>query len=190
MKQSIGLFFGSFNPVHIGHMIVAQYIQQNTNLDEVWFIVSPQNPFKNKRTLLAERERFYMVQQAIGDTQGLRASDVEFYLNKPSYTVLTLAHLREKYPDHEFHLIMGSDNRKGLKKWRNGEYIEEHFPIFVYPRGNDQDENYPNTTWVDAPRMELSASLIRNSIAEGKDVSYMLPHQVWKYVDHNNLYRK
>lgn len=189
MKR-IGLFFGSFNPIHIGHLIIAQYIQQNTSLDEVWMVVSPHNPFKKKRNLLDERSRLHLVQLAVEDIEGLQASDVEFYLEKPSYTVVTLAHLREKYPDQEFHLIMGSDNRENLHRWRNGDYIEEHFPIIVYPRPNHpKEKDHPNTLWIDAPLMELSSTYIRHSIKEGRNASFMLDAKVWKYIDHNNLYK-
>lgn len=188
--KKIGLFFGSFNPVHIGHMIIAQAIQQEAQLEEVWLVVSPQNPFKEKKNLLPERERFHMVQMAIGETPGLRASDVEFYLPRPSYTVLTLAHLSEKHPEDAFHLIMGADNRENLHRWRNGDYIEAHFPILVYPRGNDPVREFPNTTWVNAPRMEISSTHIRQALKERHDVRYLLPPGVWEYVTHNNLYRK
>jgi nicotinate-nucleotide adenylyltransferase len=187
--KKIGLFFGSFNPVHTGHMVIAQHIQQHFPLDEVWLVVSPQNPFKEKKNLLPERTRWNMVDLAIGEAIGLRASDVEFALQRPSYTVATLAHLKEKHPEHLFHLIMGSDNRKNLHKWRNGDYIETHFPIIVYPRGTDVAQPMTNTHWVDAPRMEISSSHIRQELKAGKEVRYLLPEKVWEFLTESDLYR-
>jgi len=186
----IGLFFGSFNPVHIGHLVIAQYIQQFSELDEVWMVVSPQNPFKKSNSLLPERQRFNLVQEAIEQIDGLRASDVEFGLPKPSYTVLTLTHLKELYPNNQFELIMGADNRNNLAKWRNGDYIIKNYPIWVYPRkGEVQSEVPPGTHWVDAPIMELSSSFIRNAILHKKDVRFMLHPSTWEYIEHNNFFR-
>jgi nicotinate-nucleotide adenylyltransferase len=186
----IGLFFGSFNPVHIGHLIIAQYIQQYSDLDEVWMVVSPQNPFKQSKSLLPERQRFYMVQQAVEDIPGVKASDIEFGLAKPNYTILTLTHLKSLYPDDQFELIMGADNRNTLSKWRSGDYIIEHYPIWVYPRkGEERSELPPGTQWVEAPIMELSSTFIRKAIRSKKDIRFMLHPKTWEYIEHNNFFR-
>lgn len=194
MKQlKTGLYFGSFNPIHNGHMAIANYMREFTGLDEVWFIVSPQNPFKNKQSLLSEYHRFEMVELAINDTAGYRASNIEFHLPKPSYTVDTLAYLFDKYPDREFVLIMGSDNLKNFHKWKNFNEILRYHHIFVYPRPNIPDTpllQNPRIHLTDAPLMEISSSFIRTAIKEGKDVRFYLPHRVWNFIEEMHFYQK
>lgn len=187
-----GLYFGTFNPVHIGHMIIAQYMLAYSDLDEVWFVVTPHNPFKTKSTLLDDRQRLHMVHLAIGDNFKLRASDIEFGLEQPSYTINTLHHLRQKYPDKHFSLIMGQDNLAGFHKWKDFEKILEKCDLYVYPRpgaGPSQFDEYPEVHHVDAPLMELSSTQIREAVKAGKDVSYMLPPSVWEYIGQCGFYK-
>jgi nicotinate-nucleotide adenylyltransferase len=192
-----GLFFGSFNPVHIGHMAIASYIAEYTPLEEIWFIVSPHNPLKTKESLLGERDRFYMTQLAIGDDRRFRASDIEFTLPRPSYTIDTLAHLKEKYPSRRFTLIMGEDNLATLHKWKNAELLVRHHPIIVYPRLNPGRKNNrrlqeilaaASVKEIQAPIMEISGTFIRSAISEGKDVSWFVPAPVWKYIREMHFY--
>ena len=193
MLRKIGLFFGSFNPIHVGHLIIANSMLMNSEMDEVWFVVSPQNPLKERGTLLADYHRLAMVRRAVEDNYKLRACDAELHLPIPSYTVLTLAHLGEKYRDKEFCLIMGSDNLNGFDRWRNYEYILEHYKIFVYPRpGYDGGKfaNHPNVTIVDVPMMDISSSYIRSQIQQGHDVRYMLTEPVYKYLTEMHFYEK
>ncbi len=188
--MKIGLFFGSFNPIHIGHLILAEFIHHHTELQEIWFVVSPQNPFKKSASLLAERQRLYMVQEAISECAFFKAIDIEFSLPKPNYTIVTLGHLKEKYPNHEFSLIMGADNRNNLHKWRSGDFIAENFRIFVYPRlGSNLIETNTNTFWVNAPIIELSSSGIRHDIANGRNPRFMLHYKTWQYIEHNGFYK-
>jgi nicotinate-nucleotide adenylyltransferase len=200
-QKKIGLFFGTFNPIHVGHLIIANYIVHSTELDEVWFVVTPHNPHKVKANLLADHHRLAMVREAIDNNPKLRASDIEFNLPQPNYTIDTLAHLREKYPNNSFALIMGEDNLRTLHKWKNHEQILEHHPILVYPRvltiqetgsktENEIILNHPKIIKCDAPLMNLSATFIRNSIESGMDVKYMLTENVYKYVDEMNFYKK
>lgn len=191
--MKIGLYFGSFNPVHIGHMAIAGYMTEFTDLQQVWLVVSPHNPLKPAGSLLQDYHRFHLVELAIGDYRRLRASKVEFDLPRPSYTVVTLAYLGEKYPEHEFSLIMGSDNLESLRKWKDFELILEQHDIYVYPRpGHEGGEfrSHPRVKWTEAPQMEVSSSFIRKSLREGKDVRFLLPESVWNYVDEMNFYRK
>ena len=191
-----GLFFGSFNPVHIGHMIIANHILQNGGIDEVWFVVSPQNPFKERENLLPERQRYEMVRLAINDRPGFRVSDIEFQMPRPSYTSDTLAWLREKHPDHTFSLIMGEDSLRTLHKWKNaGEMVKVH-SIIVYPRqeGRQRDLSVPmleqaRVHFCDAPVMGISSSYVRRMIANGQSPQYVLPGAVFRYVDEMNFYR-
>jgi nicotinate-nucleotide adenylyltransferase len=195
----IGLYFGSFNPVHIGHIAIAGYMTEFENLQQVWFVVSPQNPLKKKDTLLADYQRLYMVQLAIGDNDRLRASDIEFKLAIPSYTIDTLAFLNEKYPDHQFYLVMGEDNLYTLHKWKNIQELIKRYPILYYPR---PDSVRPNSAALDqilqnadihrseAPLMEISGTFIRNGIRHGKDMSYYVPPAVWKYISEMHFYEK
>ena len=194
-----GLFFGSFNPVHIGHMAIANYITEYSPLKEVWFIVSPHNPLKVKESLLSERDRFYMTQLAIGDDPRFRASDIEFTLPRPSYTVDTLAHLTEKYPSRRFTLIMGEDNLTTLHKWKNAEMLVRQYPVVVYPRLNPGRKSSKrlqeilaraSIREIDAPVMEISGTFIRTAIREGKDVSWFVPAPVWKYIREMHFYEQ
>ena len=193
--KKVGLFFGSFNPIHIGHLILANYILENSDMAELWFVVSPQNPFKDKKTLLNDHNRLDMVQLSVKNYPKMRASNVEFSLPKPSYTIDTLTYLKEKYPDHSFALIMGEDNLKGLPKWKNAEILIENHQIIVYPRifeGEKQDNEYlkhDNISMVNAPIIELSATEIRNMIKNGKNVRPMLPPEVYEYLDGSNFYK-
>lgn len=191
--MKIGLYFGSFNPVHCGHMVIAQYIAEFSALDQVWLVVSPHNPLKPAGTLLQDYHRFHLVELAIGSYRKLKASKIEFELPKPSYTVVTLAYLQEKFPTHTFSLIMGADNIEGLHKWKNYELILENHNIYVYPRplhDGGEFKNHPRVKWIDAPLMEISSSFIRKSIKEGKDVSFMMPEPVAQYIEEMNFYRK
>jgi nicotinate-nucleotide adenylyltransferase len=203
MKR-VGLFFGTFNPVHVGHMIIANHMAQYTPLDEVWLVVTPHNPHKDKSGLLADHHRLALVRIAVEDNPRLRASDVEFHLPQPSYTVHTLAHLSEVYPQVEFALIMGEDNLRSLHKWKNYELILERHKTYVYPRALTEQErdllkphrmpaftaHHPNLVRVEAPVMKLSASFVRQAIADKKDVRYLLTEPVYRYLDEMNFYRK
>lgn len=194
MNKKTGLFFGSFNPIHVGHLILAQNILNEQNLDEIWFVVSPQNPFKSKSTLLSEHHRLSMVREAIKDNPKFRASDIEFKLPQPSYTIHTLLHLEEKYPGKSFYLIMGSDNVEGLHKWKNYEQIVNHYKILVYPRPGSKQvteiQSNPNIIFTHAPVMEISSSFIREEIKKGNDVRYMLTEPVYQYIQEMHFYKK
>lgn len=193
--KKVGLFFGSFNPIHIGHLILANYILENSDMAELWFVVSPQNPFKDKKSLLSDHNRLDMVQLAVKNYPKMRVSNVEFSLPKPSYTIDTLTYLKEKYPDHSFALIMGEDNLKGLPKWKNSDKLIENYQIIVYPRlfaGEKQENEYlkhENISIVNAPIIELSATEIRNMIKNEKNVRPMLPPEVFEYLDGSNFYK-
>lgn len=193
--KKIGLFFGSFNPIHIGHLILANYILENSDMDELWFVVSPQNPFKDKKSLLTDHNRLDMVQLAVKNYPKMRASNVEFSLPKPSYTIDTLTYLKEKYPNYSFALIMGEDNLDSLPKWKNSEKLMSEYQIIVYPRtfeGEKKDSEYlqhENISMVNAPIIELSATEIRNMIKEGKNVRPMLPPEVFEYLDGSSFYK-
>lgn len=193
--MKIGLYFGTFNPVHIGHLAIANHIAEFSELDQIWLVVTPHNPLKKKSTLLDDHHRLQMVHLATEDYPKLKPSDVEFKLPQPNYTVNTLAHLQEKFPQHEFSLIMGEDNLNSLHKWKNYEYILQHHKIFVYPRVNNEiiDEAIASNTSiqrVDAPIMEISSTFIRNCVKEGKNIRPLLPEKVWGYLEHNLFYRK
>ncbi len=192
-NKKTGLFFGSFNPIHVGHLIIANHMVQNSDLDEIWFVISPQSPFKKKASLLADYHRYALVNYAVEDNNKLWASNIEFKLPQPSYTTHTLAFLEEKYPMKKFALIMGEDNIIHIDKWKNGEYIIENYPIYVYPRPNTPHSKYHdhhNVTIIeDVPRMEVSSTFIRKSIKEGKDVRYLLPNKAWEYVEEMNFYK-
>ncbi|NLA25570.1 MAG: nicotinate-nucleotide adenylyltransferase, partial [Bacteroidales bacterium] len=186
-----GLFFGSFNPVHIGHMAIANYFVEFAKLEELWFVVSPQNPLKEKSGLLPERQRLYMLELAIGKDYRLKTCDIEFSLPKPSYTVNTLTYLREKYPNRNFAIIMGSDNLASFHKWKNYKEIIKHHEILVYPRPSftpETIENSYNAIWVNAPLMEIAASDLRKAIANGHDMKYFFPEKVWEYIDSMNFF--
>lgn len=190
--MKIGLYFGSFNPVHNGHLIIAGYMTEYSDLDQVWFIVSPHNPLKLKHTLLQDYHRLSMVKIGIGDNRKLKASDIEFKLTKPSYTINTLAYLFEKFPDKKFVLIMGSDNLDSFPKWKNYEQILEQVELYVYPRKDAPTSeliNHPKVKLIEAPLMEISSSFIRESIKNKKDVRYMVPEKVWDFIEEMNFYK-
>ena len=191
--MKIGLFFGTFNPIHVGHLVIANHIVEYSDLDQVWFVVTPQSPFKTKISMLDNRQRFEMVYRATKDYQNLRPCDIEFHLPQPNYTVDTLTYLHEKYPEHTFALIMGEDNLQGFHKWKNYEVILDNHDIYVYPRQIEQPinspfQNHKRIKKVDAPIMELSSTFIRKSRKEGKNVKAMLPDAVWEYLDEMNFY--
>lgn len=194
--MNVGLYFGTFNPIHIGHLIIANHMVEYSDLDEVWFVVTPHNPFKEKKTLLDNHHRLAMVQLAIEDFPKLKASDIEFKLPQPSYTVNTLAYISEKYPQKNFSLIMGADNLTSFHKWKNYKTILENYTIYVYPRIRKEvveNENLmfdTNIQKVDAPIIELSATAIRKAIKNKKNVLPLLPNKVWKYIDEMNFYKK
>ena len=190
--MKVGLFFGSYNPIHMGHLAIANYFIEYTNLDKLWFVISPQSPFKTKQTLLSETQRYNMVYTAIEDDSRFKACNIEFHLPKPSYTVDTLTYLAEKYPEHEFSIIMGADNIINFHKWKNYKIIAKNHEIYVYKRpGIDLSlyESSDRVHIVNAPQIEVSASFIRKAIAEKKDVRYFLHKDVWKYIDEMNLYK-
>lgn len=190
-NKKIGLFFGSFNPIHIGHLIIANYMANFTELDEVWFVVSPQNPFKEKKSLGNMYDRLEMVNLAIEGLEKLRASDIEFNLPQPSYTIDTLVYLREKYPNKDFVLIMGEDNLAGLLKWKNADIILRDYRIIVYPRpGYDGGDlkNHPSVTMTDTPVMELSSTFVRKAIKENKNIKFFTPDKVIEFIDKKGLY--
>jgi nicotinate-nucleotide adenylyltransferase len=195
----IGLYFGSFNPVHIGHMAIAGYMTEFDGLDQVWFVVSPHNPLKKKETLLDDHHRLHMVRLAIGDNDKLKASDIELKLPIPSYTIDTLTYLGEKYSNNEFCLVMGHDNLITLHKWKNAHELVRKYSIYVYPR---PDTEKPSSQLlnqillaadiheVNAPLMDISGTFIRQGIKDGKDMSYFLPQPVWKYIKEMHFYEK
>lgn len=193
--MKIGLYFGTFNPIHVGHMIIANHMAEYSDLDQVWMVVTPHNPHKQKHTLLDDYQRLHMVTLATEDFIKIKPSDIEFKLPQPNYTVNTLAHLEEKYPQHEFALIMGEDNLNSLQKWKNHEVILENHHIYVYPRLNsgdmdDQFVNHSKIHRVGAPVIEISSTFIRESIKNKKNVAPMLPQKVWEYIDGSAFYRK
>lgn len=192
--MKIGLYFGTFNPIHAGHLIIANHLVEFSELDEVWMVVTPHNPFKKKATLLDNHQRFEMVYQATEDYPKIKPSDIEFNLSQPSYTVNTLVYIQEKYPEHEFSLIMGEDNLQTLHKWKNYELLIANHDIYVYPRvfENKKSENvsYDRVHFIDAPIVEISSTHIRKSIKNNKNVQPLLPNKVWKYIDEMNFYKK
>lgn len=191
--MNIGLFFGSFNPIHIGHLIIANYIIENSSLDKIWFVISPQNPFKEKKTLLGDHHRLEMVNLAIQKYPKFKASNVEFNLPKPSYTIDTLVVLKEKYPDHNFVLLMGQDNLLSFHKWKNYEQIIKYYKLLIYPRITRESQKpilrHPNIEKVSAPIIEISSTMIRKMIKENKNVYPMLSPEVFNYIDGSNLYK-
>lgn len=192
--MNIGLYFGTFNPIHVGHLTIANHLAEHSDLDQVWFVVTPQSPFKKKSTLLDNHQRLEMVYRATKDYDKLRPSDIEFGLKQPNYTIDTLTYLHEKFPDYEFSLIMGEDNLKSFHRWKNHELILKHHSIYVYPRLSQgkietQFNNHPKILNVSAPIMELSSTFIRKEIAAGKNIRPMLPENVWQYIDEMNFYK-
>jgi nicotinate-nucleotide adenylyltransferase len=195
----VGLYFGSFNPVHIGHLAIAGYMTEFAGLDQVWLVVSPHNPLKKKETPLADHHRFYMTQLAIGDNDKIKASDIEFRLPLPSFTIDTLTYLEEKYPNNEFCLVMGEDNLCTLHKWKNAGELVKKYPIYVYPRYNtpkpqslllDQLLSNAEIHIEKAPLMEISGTFIRKGIKDGRDMSYFLSPSVWNYIREMHFYEK
>jgi nicotinate-nucleotide adenylyltransferase len=187
-----GLFFGSFNPVHNGHLMIASYMAEYTDLEEVWFVVSPHNPLKEKSTLLADHHRLAMVNLAIEDDTRFKSSNIEFKLPKPSYTIDTLTYLGEKYPKREFILIAGTDILPSFHKWKNYEELLKQYRFYIYPRpdaGKSRFDGHPSLTYVDAPLITLSSSFIRQGIKEGRDMQHFLPGKVWKYIREMNFYK-
>lgn len=194
MNKKVGLFFGSFNPIHVGHLIIGNHMVEFSDLEEVWFIVTPHNPHKKKKTLLDDVHRLAMVRIAIEDFPNLKASNIEFELPQPNFTVNTLVILEEKYPTIDFCLIMGEDNLKSFHKWKNFELILDRHSIYIYPRiTNKNDEtifsNDSKITEVAAPVVEISSSFIRKGIKANKNIRPLLPYKVWEYLDEMNFYK-
>ncbi len=191
--MKIGLLFGSFNPVHVGHMVLANYMLEYTDLDKIWFVVSPHNPLKPKNSLLHERQRLQMITLAIGDNNKMKASNIEFKLPQPSYTINTLAYLKEKHPSTDFVLIMGADNLQNFHKWKNYEEILHQYELYVYPRPEakvSEFANHKKVKLVNAPLMELSSTAIRNAVKEKKDVRYFVPEAAWEFLKESHFYEK
>jgi nicotinate-nucleotide adenylyltransferase len=193
--MKIGLYFGTFNPIHVGHLIIANHTAEYSDLDQIWMVVTPHNPHKQKSTLLDDYHRLEMVHLATKDYPKIKPTDIEFKLPQPNYTVNTLAHLQEKYPTYSFSLIMGEDNLNSLHKWKNYEVILQNHEIYVYPRLNsgelpEQFSNHSKIHQVDAPIIELSSTFIRENIKNGKNVRALLPEHVWEFLDHNFFYKK
>lgn len=192
--MKVGLFFGTFNPIHVGHLIIANHLAENSDLDQIWMVVTPLSPFKVKQSMLDNYQRLEMVHLATKDYTTIRPSDIEFNLPQPNYTVNTLAYLKEKFPEHQFALIMGEDNLKSFHKWKNYEVILEEHELYCYPRISNgkvetQFDNHPNIHHIAAPIIELSSTLIRSQIKDQKNVRPMLPENVWKYLDEMNFYK-
>ena len=192
--MKVGLFFGTFNPIHIGHLIIANYMAEFSDLDEVWFVITPMSPFKKKQTLLENYHRLAIANIAVENFPKLKTSDIEFKLPQPNYTINTLVNLVEKYPQNQFCLTMGEDNLKGFQKWKNYEAIIQNYELYVYPRISEgktatQFINHPKVHSVKAPIVQVSSTFIRKSILEKKDISAMLPQNVWKYIDEMNFYK-
>jgi nicotinate-nucleotide adenylyltransferase len=187
-----GLFFGSFNPIHIGHLIIVNHLLNNTDLKKIWFIVSPQNPFKEATSLLNEYHRLHLLKLATEDDPRLKVSDIEFTLPRPSYTSTTLVHLEEKYPGHEFCIIMGSDSFRNLHKWKNYEAITRNYQIYIYNRQGFDVENHinANITVMDAPLLQISATEIRNLVREKKSIRYLVPDKVLEEIERGGYYKK
>jgi len=199
--MKIGLYFGTYNPIHVGHLIIANFMAQYTELDQVWLVLTPQNPMKRNHNLLEDYHRLSLVREAIEDNPLLHVSDIEFKLPKPSYTINTLVNLQEKHPTYSFSLIMGEDNLRTLHKWKNYEMILENHFIYVYPRALTEEEqgrisrekiallSHPKVKLVNAPIMKVSSSLIRKAIQDGKDVRYLLTEPVHRYISEMNFYK-
>lgn len=193
--MKIGLYFGTFNPIHVGHLIIANHMAEHSSLEQIWMVVTPHNPLKQKNTLLDDYHRLHLVNLATEDYPKIKPSDIEFKLPQPNYTVNTLAHLKDKFPQHEFSLIMGEDNLKSLHKWKNHDYILENHDIYIYPRISEESENldlknHPRIHEIDAPIVEISSTFIRNSIKNKQNIRPLLSDKVWQYVDDNNFYKK
>ncbi|MCR5453837.1 MAG: nicotinate-nucleotide adenylyltransferase [Bacteroidales bacterium] len=188
-----GLYFGSFNPIHNGHLMLANYLVEHSGLDALWFVISPQNPFKTKESLLPDYQRLELVNRAIEGYQKFSACDIEFSMPKPSYTIDTLTYLGEKYPKREFALIMGTDNLERLDRWKNYEQIINNHKIVVFPRNGSEGgplRSHPNVEIVNTPIIEVSSTFIRESIHQGKDVRFFMPEKVFKYIDEMNFWKR
>lgn len=190
--QKTGLFFGSFNPVHNGHLMIANYILEYSDIDQIMFIISPQNPLKKKKSLLPDYHRFALMNEAIGISNKYFVSDIEFKMPKPSYTIDTLTYLSEKYPDRKFILLMGEDNLINFDKWKNFKKIIDNYEIYVYPRPGYEnvDKKFKNITKIEAPLMEISSSFIRKSISQNKDVKFFMPEKAYNYMKEMHFYEK
>jgi nicotinate-nucleotide adenylyltransferase len=190
--MKVGLFFGSFNPIHVGHLIIADTVLNNSDLNRIWFVVSPQNPFKTSSKLLHEFDRLDMVRAAINDNPNFHASDIEFSLPRPSYTATTLAYLSDKYKSYNFKVIIGEDNLENFKNWRNYEVILEQYGLYVYPRpkssGSDLKQN-EQVVLVEAPKMDISSTYIRKSVMEGKSVRYLVTDEVNDLIESRKYYQ-
>lgn len=191
-KREILLYFGSFNPIHIGHLAIANYLVEYTGVNELWFVVTPHNPLKKSSTLIDDRVRQHLVQLAIGNYPKFRVSDIEFYLPKPNYTINTLTHLSEKFPDYNFSILIGGDNLETFHKWKNYDVILKNYKIYVYRRPGCKVVEYENShiKIVDAPLIEISSSFIRESIRQGKDVRFFMPEEVARYIDQMGYWKE
>lgn len=192
--MKVGLFFGSFNPIHTGHLIIANAILEMADLDQVWFVVSPQNPFKKKSNLEHEFDRLDMVRAAIADNPSMQASDVEFHMPKPSYTADTLAYLVAKFPSYQFKLIVGEDNLAGFRKWKNADFILDNYQLLVYPRPNVKKVNpelisHPNIVFMEAPMVDISATFVRTLIKNRRSIKYLVPDSVKDLIVSRKLYQ-
>lgn len=189
--MNIGLYFGSFNPIHLGHLIIANFVVEHSDIDKVWFVVSPHNPLKQANSLLNEYNRFHLVELAVKGNNKFRASNIEFTLPKPSYTIDTLTYLQEKFPHEKFSVIMGSDSYQNIKRWKNYEQLLAQYPIIVYQRPNFEitETLSPQTTILNAPLIEISATMIRKMIKEHKSIRYLLPEEVIDYINENRYYQ-
>jgi len=187
----IGLYFGSFNPIHIGHLIIASYARHTTDLQQVWLVVSPQNPLKPSKSLLNEYDRLHLIHKAIDADPNLKVTDVEFKLSKPSYTVHTLVHLSEKYPQHRFSIIMGSDSFMNLTQWKNYEYILKNHRIYIFKRTGFEIDNKigADISVMEAPLLDISSTKIREMIKASIPVRYLVPDAVAKEIEDSRYYK-
>jgi nicotinate-nucleotide adenylyltransferase len=193
--MKVGLFFGTFNPIHVGHLIIANHMVENSDLDEIWMVITPHNPFKKKKSLLDNYHRYELVFRATEEYKKIKPSNIEFKLPQPNYTVYTLAHILDTFPNKEFSLIMGEDNLRSFHKWKNYETILEHHEVYVYPRigsGSIKHQfiGHPKIKKIDAPIVQISSTMIRNGIKNKKNIRPMLSHEVWQYIDEMNFYKK
>lgn len=193
--MKIGLYFGTFNPIHVGHLIIANHMAEYSDLDQIWMVVTPHNPLKKKDTLLDDYQRLHLVNLATEDYPKIKPSDIEFKLPQPNYTVNTLAHLQDKFPTYEFSLIMGEDNLNSFHKWKNHDIILKNHEVYVYPRLNaglidNQFVNHPKIHKINSPIVEISSTFIRENIKNKKNIQPLLSEKVWEYINHNNFYKK